>query len=368
MTTLLAAVVLVTPGCGQPPPEAASETAETTLGPPSTTPTEESDDGVVVVDLSLSDAPAVNQTVELTLVIDVLASVLKPVTKVWMEFERYDPALHYPIGRSRTRERVLQTLAEKFDPTDPYYVRLKELAAEQPETLVPQEAVLVSGNWSWEGPPLKGGDRVRLASIVRFAEEGEWLINAWWQSEGDVPRVRKSLKLTLTGDSGTFGWPTDYSPTMEEFVPDEERPLSVKLSIAKAPRLGEPTRLTWSIVSTRDIAEAEARVSFDLMEEGGGRRTEMPIEEILVDGDLSWEGALEKDTVVQLSAVVTFLEAGDWQITVSGTSPEHSAGCGDALFLNVTNHGGTFGWVQPHERDQEEPEELVPADWGKQDD
>jgi len=357
ITMLFAAIILLITGCdsSRKEEETTSQIEDTQIEtPPEGEPAE--------ITLKLSHAPKVGETAELTFTIDVLTSGLKPITKVWIEFERYDPSLRYPLGRGRTKERNLERLSDRSDPSDFYYVQLKKKAAEQPETLVPQELVMVSGDLNWEGSPLKEGDKVRLSATVRFPEEGEWLVNAWWAGE-EYLHVRTRLRLTVAEDSGVFGWPSDYQPAMAERVSDEEHPLNVHLHIAKAPRLGEATELTYSITSIRDVAEAKAQVVFYVMEKGGWKQTQVPIEDILIKGDLSWEGSLEKDTPVQFSAIINFPLEGDWSVELLGTSPEDSGGCGDSLFLNVTKEIGRFSWVERHINDEEIEEELVPSDW-----
>ncbi len=333
-------IILSTPGCTQP-------SSETATQPTKTAPTERrttgpADPSAGVAALYLSAFPAVNQTVELTFNIDFRTPEFNNLTKVWIEFERYDPALWYPLGRGQDKDRLLQRVTERFNPKDPVHVRLKELAALQPESFVLQEAVVVSGNLSWEGPP-RMGDKVHLSAKVRFPETGEWLVNGWWQKDGESPGLRKHLKLTVTEDSGTFHWHPDYSTVAKQGA-GNTYPIGVLIKPSRSPLVGEPFEVTLWIRSVRDVAQAEVFLNIyrrvgNLMVKGG----------FLEEGTLGWSGSLEKDVPVEISGKLTFLEEGDWRIQAwSRSSPEALAGHMDYIALHISKEGSWFGWPEDH--------------------
>jgi hypothetical protein len=122
--------------------------------------------------------------------------------------------------------------------------------------------------------------------------------------------------------------------------------MTVQVDISKAPRLDEAVELTWTINSIRDMSEVNGWVNFRRME--GTEEVEVPAEDILVEGDLNWEGSPKKDIPIQLSAIIRFPAEGDWEIEARARSPEEEGGCADSLFLNVGAEEGRWGWAQPH--------------------
>jgi len=119
--------------------------------------------------LVISKAPKVGEVVDLTFNLDIVGPV-KNIQRVWIEFERFDPALYYPLGRDFDRYKFAEFLAEKFDPSDPTDVYRKDAAAERPETLVPRGNVLVEGDLDWEGDYKSLAGHLALNGKVHFRE------------------------------------------------------------------------------------------------------------------------------------------------------------------------------------------------------
>jgi len=258
------------------------------------------------LELRLEKAPRLNEPVELTCIRIEGRDI--PNEKINIDFEWIEPK----------RDRVVE---------------------------VSPEDMLVEGDFNWEAA-VKEDVPVEFSAIIKFPHEGNWRICAvsaspGWESD--------SVFVHVAEDSGMFGWLEDYrTPTGYPYphTPSERAPMTVQVDISKAPRLDEPAELTWVINSIRDIAKANGEIEFHRMEGTGGM--EMPAEDILVEGDLSWEGSLKKDTPIQLSAIISFPQEGDWQIVALGHSPEQVSGCADGLFLHVGEEEGRFGWVEPH--------------------
>jgi hypothetical protein len=219
---------------------------------------------------------------------------------------------------------------------------------------VPPENVLVQGDFNWEAAVTKDVP-VEFSAVIKFPYEGNWRIRAvstspGWESGG--------VFLHVTEDSGMFGWLEDYRPSTSDtfpITPSERWPMTVELDISKAPRLDEPVELTWVINSIRDIAEANGEVKFYLME--GTDRVEVSMEDILIEGDLSWEGPLKEDTSVQFSATIKLPLEGDWEIHASAdcyTEPE-PINSGSVLFLHVGKDKGRWGWAEPHKKPHQGP-------------
>jgi len=224
------------------------------------------------LELRLEKAPRLNEPVELTCIRTAIWDI--PNEKINMDFEWIEPK----------RDRVVE---------------------------VPPEDMLVEGDFDWEAAVTKDVP-VEFSAIIKFPHEGNWRVRAvstspGWESD--------CVFVHVAEDSGTFGWQEDYRPSMSAVpsTPSENFPMTVQLDISKAPRLDEPVELTWIVNSIRDIAEANGQVKFYLME--GTDRVEVPVDDILVEGDLSWEGSLKEDTPIQLS---------------------------------VCEEEGRFGWAEPH--------------------
>lgn len=264
------------------------------------------------LELRLEKAPRLNESVELTCIRR--SSLGIPNEKINVQIEWIEPK----------RDRVVK---------------------------VPPEDVLVEGNFNWEAVVTKGIP-VEFSAIIKFPHEGNWRIRAvsaspGWDSDGVFLHVGK--------DSGMFGWQEDYRPSTgpSPLIPSERFPMTVQVDISKAPRLDEPAELTWVINSIRDIAEVKGEIEFYRME--GTNRVNVPIENVLIEGDLSWEGSLKKDTPVQLAAIIRFPEEGDWGIEAWAHSPEQEGGCNYPLFLSVGKEKGRFGWAEPHEKPHQGP-------------
>ncbi len=259
------------------------------------------------LELQLEKAPRLNEAVELTCIRKESRDI--PNEKINIDFEWIEPK----------HDRVVK---------------------------VPPEDMLVDGDFNWEAVVTKDIP-VEFSAIIKFPEEGNWRVCAESTSPGFESDC---IFLHVTEDSGMFGWQEDYRPSTgpSPSTPSEEFPMTVQLDISKAPRLDEPVELTWVITSIRDIAEANGEVKFYLMV--GTDRVEVSMEDMLIEGDLSWEGSLKKDTPVQLSAIIRFPEEGDWRIQAWAHSPEQEGGSAHSLFLHIGKEKGRFGWVEPHEK------------------
>ena len=291
--------------------------------------------------LNISKAPRVGEIVDVTYSIDVLGEI-KPIIKLWVEFERYDPALYYPLGSNFDRYKHAQFLAEKFDPSDPSDVYRRDAAAERPETLIPHERILIEGDLAWEGSPLQPGDKILLNGKIRFPEEGEWVIYARVQSEGEIPNYFTEQRLTINKESGSFGWPKDYSKGGQWSRPKESAPIAVTLKPGRAPLLGEPLELPMVIQADRDVPEGEVYLRF-FRQEGSIRNKEA---DYRVEGDLSWSGGLKKDFPVELYGKVIFYEEGDWGIEAFSKIPESQGGANkQSLWLHIGKESSRYGWT-----------------------
>lgn len=268
------------------------------------------------LELKLDKAPHLNEAVTLTCIRQTKASDNGTHEKITVEFERIDPKTSCVIK-------------------------------------VPVQEVLVNGNLNWEGDMT--GEPIEFSSNIKFTDEGNWRICAYSEySYFDSDCVF----LNIAEDSSSFGWPDDYRPyTGHSFpvTPSERYPITVELDMPKPPLLDEPVQLTWSINSIKDISEASGKVEFYRME--GTDRIEIPVEEVIVDGNLSWEGSLTKDNPLHFSATVKLPEDGDWEIRTTGSyyAQDMFIEGNSFLYLNVGKDKSRWGWTQLHEKPSNAP-------------
>jgi hypothetical protein len=274
----------------------------------------------------------------LALAISVLSCLPRGETRLELQLEKA-PRLNEPVKLicicRAIRDITNEKINVEFEWIEPKRDRVVE---------VPLEDVLVEGDFNWEAAVTKDIP-VEFSASIKFPEEGNWKIRAvstspGWESD--------SIFLHVAEDSGMFGWQEDYRPNTgpDPDTPSEMFPMTVQADISKAPRLYEPVELTWAINSIRDIGEVEADIEFYRME--GTDRVEVPAEDVLVEGNLTWEDSLTKDVTVQLSAIIRFPVEGDWEIQAWTYSPEQEGGANDPLFLSVGKEKGRWGWAEPH--------------------
>lgn len=273
--------------------------------------------------MKLSHAPRVGETAEVTLTI--IRNFPEPISvKAWLEFSRVDVSGSY--GESQKRVNV-----------------------------APQE-ILSQGDLNWEGTATLDTP-LEFRTDIKFPEEGIWEITGYIQGKGNPSRSNRVKLAVQTDRAGIYGseahrageldWMDDYSPNVAVRL---DSPVTATLNLSKPPKLNEPVELTWSIASTKDVAEAKVWIEFKLMEPGATKPIKVPGESVLVEDSLQWEGALEKGVIFSSSGTVAFPEAGDWEIVLKCDDSENIYGCA-TIFLNVTEERGSWGWAESHEVD-----------------
>jgi hypothetical protein len=198
------------------------------------------------------------------------------------------------------------------------------------------------------------GVPLKFSATIRFPAEGNWSICARPSLEaGDSDCVY----LYVAEDSSTFGWLKDYAPYVGSY-PDttsEQHPITVELDILKPPRLNEPFQITWGISTIRDIPEASGGVRFIHME--GTKEISIPVEEVLIKGDVTWKGSLKKGSPLRFSATVKLPEEGDWAVGSYCNSyvEREPINAGSALYMHVEKDKGRWGWTESHENPYKGP-------------
>lgn len=220
----------------------------------------------------------------------------------------------------------------------------------------------------WEGS-LTEDDELTLNGSVAFPEEGIWKIIANVETPDYDHVWKSSLKLVTTADqAGIFGSESFRSSDLAcvedwgNFSNGKDNatdtyPLHVEIDMAKPPLLGEPVELTCGISSLKDVQDVTAQVIFSISNEQGGF-TKIPMENLLVKGDANWEGDVGQDNPVQFSAVIQFFEEGDREIALQarGSIDSVIVASSDAMRLNVSKEKSWFAWAEhPYKKTREGP-------------
>ena len=187
---------------------------------------------------------------------------------------------------------------------------------------LPKGAVLLGGDLRWQGS-LKANVPVQFSAAIKFVETGQKAIRAVARSvqsatssvsdvDGVVldvaetsgqfhvydPRTPQPVEKLVPGHAPVTVYP-DAPPVLSGTQPpaipvpsavptptsdppvqrSESVPIGIKLAISHPPRLGETAYLTVTVVSVFDAPNSEARI-------------ELPDGARLVDGELTWQGAL----------------------------------------------------------------------------
>ena len=125
-------------------------------------------------------------------------------------------------------------------------------------------------------------------------------------------------------------------------------PLSVELSIAGIPSLNQPVELVLSITPVVDAPNTAAQII-------------LPEEFILIEGNLTWEGDIDKDDTFTLAVTIKAVEEGDMAIraqVVSG-EPSYRFGKNDTLFISVYSDNALVKHEAPSAQDQtEQPAQI----------
>ena len=150
------------------------------------------------------------------------------------------------------------------------------------------------------------------------------------------------------------GYPsTDTEGPVESAPSDGSTPITVRLILSKAPKLGEPVDLTFIVSSILDAPGATATI---LLPDGA----------IVMDGDLEWVGDLGAKEPLTLRASMKFVDEGNWTIEAKALRELETGDVwGDAayIYLYVTEEAGHVGFsteTPPRSSDQEAPTPPTP--------
>jgi hypothetical protein len=305
----------------------------------------------VDAEINITKAPRVGETVDLNYIMK-WDGQPSSRNKVWLEFERYDPAIDYPLGKDTTgRDRIIEILS-KPNHADGADFTLKMALDEQTKKLDQPDSIVVSGNSEWKGDLLKKGDQVDLDTKVCFPEEGEWIINAMSQDENGSTHIDRSLRLTVNKDSGMLDWQKDYSSGHGYGIPTVERPVGLFVSTNHAPLLEEMMPIDITIQSILDVDQAQ--VFLEIYRMDGTALNAVPFKDVIVQGDGIWNGSLKKDTPERFSCAVKFQQEGDYMInfmTLSNPKELQNPYMRQPMYglpIHVNKEKSRFDWPVSH--------------------
>lgn len=111
-------------------------------------------------------------------------------------------------------------------------------------------------------------------------------------------------------------------------------PLTVSLSMPKAPKVGEAVAVTMEVKAYQDAPGTTASIS-------------LPPGAQLLEGETTWQGDVKVETPVRLAATIAFPQAGEYAIegkALAVISPDMTWGDLEAIYLTVKQDSGAFGY------------------------
>jgi hypothetical protein len=217
---------------------------------------------------------------------------------------------------------------------------------------VPAQEVLAGGSLNWEGDMT--GEPMDFSTTIKFPYEGNWAIYA---SSAQPPHDKDHIFLNVGEESSSFGWVENYAGIVDPFpdVVTEKWPITVYFDMAEPPLLNEPFQITWSISTIRDITEATGGIGLIRME--GTKEINIPVEDMLIDGNVAWQGSLEKGSPLHFTATVKMpvegdLSIGAWCKSYVDLQPVFAT---YSLPIHVSKDKSIWGWTEPHESKPQGP-------------
>ncbi|MDD5190038.1 MAG: hypothetical protein PHE50_03225 [Dehalococcoidales bacterium] len=306
--------------------------------------------------IMLSKAPALNETVELTYTAVINDEFKGTVSRIWLGFDRFDPAIMYPLFKQADAVEQATANLAKLSAADPIYQATTYDISKQPVSRVSANVVAKEAVTEWAITEMKVAEPYTYSTGVSFPETGEWLITAYWEVDG-VKEIRGQFWLTVGETEGHFGWRKNYKPNTGGYQPpDEKKPLAIRLEIDNAPGLNQTATFACTLTSLQDGLQAGVEINLYHME--GTTRKEVPIESVLVSGTVKWKGELKLNAPVQLVFTLRFALEGDWYLAAYPDIP----GIVGQIYFNVGKETGTTEWwSEPHIEEQQAPSLEIPA-------
>jgi len=214
------------------------------------------------------------------------------------------------------------------------------------EINLPEGLELVSGNLSWHGN-ISYGDEVEVTkAVIKAVEIGNWTIESsgcvnpeenWFSLSCNPQPV---IYVSVFEDSAAWGrnppWIKDDLIPLNESV---YGPIGVNLSISNAPALNETAELTCTMTSSIDAPNTTAQI---ILPEG--------LE--LVSGDCSWHGDIVANVQESFNVIIKSVKTGNWTIEARARHPISNGWYvgSDYLYISVskdTTLVSKTSWIVP---------------------
>lgn len=278
--------------------------------------------------LTLSKAPKIGETAELTFMVDVI---------------KLDES-HPEEGLAKSRAWI-----------DFYWTNTKGSFSEAYGSVqIPIEEVSVNDELSWEG---SYDDALTLHGEIKLPREGIWSIIGRFYGEGWSTGFGAEIEVAVADGTAAIMGTEDFENGPLAYLsansyaggvrgpivfPD---PVSLGLDISKAPRPGEEVTLSCRIISIIDVPDFSIRWSF--YRRLGDDIQKIPETELLSAEDLSWKTDVKKDVPVVFTTVIKLPTEGDWDIAAVGKSGiNYLTGSGHRLKISITSTRSYFGWME----------------------
>jgi hypothetical protein len=277
---------------------------------------------------TLSKAPKLGETADLTFTIKVVKS---------------DPNVQPSEGLARSKAWI-----------DFYWTNTQGSYSEAYTSIqIPSEEVIVSGELPWAG---SYSDNLTLHSKIKLSREGIWSIRSRFYGEGWTAGAGREIEVAVVDGTaaimGTEEFKSGPLAYLEHYihgmggvvVPNEMHPVSLGLDISKAPRPDEEVTLSCRINSVIDVPDFSIRWSFVRRSEDTTK--DISATELLSDADLNWKADIRKGEPAVFSTKIKF-PMGDWWIFAAGKSgTKYLTGSGDNLKLSITSTKSYYGWIE----------------------
>ena len=282
--------------------------------------------------LTISKAPKIGETVDLTFTVDVIR----------LQDEQYHPS----AGLAKSKAWL-----------DFYWTNTQGSYSEAYSSVqIPVDEAVVSGEFPWEGSYSKG---FTLHSKIKLPREGIWSIRGNFIGEGWSYGTGAAIEVAVAdGTAAIMGTPEFMAGPLAYLgnnsyacgvrgpvVPTEINPVSLGLDISKAPRPGESVTLSCRITSLVDMPDVSIQWYF--YRRIGDNKQEIPAAELLSIEDLGWKTDVKKDVPVVFSTTIKFPSEGDWEIIAAGKSgTNYLTDSGHILKMRITSTISYFGWEE----------------------
>jgi hypothetical protein len=276
--------------------------------------------------LTISTAPKLGESADLTFTVDVI---------------KLDEQLHPKAGLAKSKAWI-----------DFYWTNIHGSYSEAYSSVqIPLDEVEASSSLSWNGSYNKG---FTLKGKFQLPKEGIWNIRGHFVGEGWSYGTGAEVEVAVADGTAAImnseGFKSSPIAYLGDFtygrgggpiIPDMTYPLTLGLDISKAPRVGEEVILSCRVNSLIDVSDFSIQWSFYKGKE------KVPEANLLTSKDLGWKTDIKKGEPVIFSTAIKFPTDGDWQIFAGGKSgTKFITGAGDNLKFTITSTRSYFVWIE----------------------